>query len=229
MSQVTRRYLLNDIIQPRQGGGYRINEDALNNLTKGIFGPEQISGPALTLDNYLKPLLGKDGKDFVETLKVLNGMVQRELGAAPSDSVRSALTAGEYGAGSNIEGARLLQRLLIAPLTIIGRRINALTNKAAERSRKVIGEMLLDQEVFNRTMAFAKGEESIQQLIRVLTAYGAVHTIDLANELEFYNSETKKLKIPDDPVGEKFPVGTTITRLPKRILDIINEEEATTN
>ena len=85
------------------------------------------------------------------------------------------------------------------------------------------------EEVFNRTMAFAKGEESIQQLIRVLTAYGAVHTIDLANELEFYNSETKKLKIPDDPVGEKFPVGTTITRLPKRILDIINEEEATTN
>ena len=224
VAQVTRRYLLNDIIQPRQGGGYRINEDALNNLTKGIFGPEQISGPALTLDNYLKPLLGKDGDDFVETLRVLNSMVQRELGAAPSESITKTLGAGEYGAGSNIEGARLFQRLIIAPLTITGRRINALTNKAAERSRKVIGKMLLDQELFNRTMAFAKGEENIQQLIRVLTAYGFVHTNDLANELQFYDSETKKLKIPDDPVKEKFPIGGTITEIPFRLIQLFNED-----
>ena len=73
-------------------------------------------------------------------------------------------------------------------------------------------------------MAFAKGEENIQQLIRVLTAYGFVHTNDLANELEFYNSETQKVERPDDPVKEKFPIGGTITEIPFRLIQLFNED-----
>ena len=211
VAQVTKRYLLQDIIQPRRGGGYEINENGLNKLIKEGFGPEDITGPRLTFESFIEPMLGKGGKDFVENLRFLDNLVQRELGAAPSEGVVRALNLGEYPAGSALEGARILQRLLIAPLTQTGRRITAISNSQAERSRKFIGRMLLDEELFNKTVQYAKGRVNTQNFIRFLSSYSLVAAQDLGEELKFYDEIDKKQKTPEDK---------ELLEIPERILNV---------
>ena len=52
--------------------------------------------------------------------------------------------------------------------------ITAISSRQAENSRKFIGRMLLDPELFQRTMQFAQGRESTQKFISFLTSYGMV-------------------------------------------------------
>ena len=212
MAQVTKRYLLDEILKPRQGtgGAFELDDIALNKLLTEGFGPEDVVGPALTFDNFIVPLLGKDGPDFVKNIKILDDMVQRELGALPSEGVVRDLTRGEYGAGANIEGARMLQRLLIAPLTQTGRRITAISNSQANRSREFIGRMLLDPELFEQTMKMAQGVQNTQTFIRFLSAYGFVHARDLGNEMQYYDEIDKTQKTPETPV---LPI-------PERVLEM---------
>jgi len=218
VAQVTKRFLLQDIIKPRQGtgGAYVLDDQALTRLLTEGFGPADIAGPRLTFDNFMIPLLGKEGKDFVKNLKVLNDMVQRELGALPSQGVTRAIKGGDYGAGANLEGARMLQRLLIAPLTQTGRRTSAISGRMAENSRKMIGEMLLDEKLFKETMRMAQGRETTQRFIRFLSAYGLVVTQDLASEMEFYDTEDKAQKTP-----EKKEIIRDMT--PPRVLEMYDE------
>jgi hypothetical protein len=198
VAQVTKRYLMQEMMEPRAGGGFVISPQKLNDLLYKGFGPEDVTGPTLTFDNFVQPLLGKEGKDYVANLKVINEMVQREMGAMPSEGVVRDLTRGEYGAGANIEGIRMLQRLLIAPLTQTGRRITALSNSQANRSRKFIGRMLLDPELFERTASFAKGQQSTQNFIRFLSSYGFVYGEDLGNEMKYYDTVDKAQKTPEN-------------------------------
>ena len=218
VAQVTKRFLLQDIIKPRQGtgGAYVLDDQALTRLLTEGFGPADIAGPRLTFDNFMIPLLGKEGKDFVKNLKVLNDMVQRELGALPSEGVTRAIKGGDYKAGANLEGARMLQRLLIAPLTQTGRRTTAISGRMAENSRKMIGEMLLDEKLFKETMRMAQGRETTQRFIRFLSAYGLVVTQDLASEMEFYDTTEKLQKTP-----EKKEIVRDMT--PSRVLEIYDE------
>ena len=197
MSQVTKRYLIQEMIEPRQGGGFVLSPQKLNDLIYKGFGPEDVVGKQLTFDNFIVPLLGKEGKDYVANLKVINEMVQREIGALPSENVVRDLTRGEYGAGANLEGARMLQRLLIAPLTQTGRRITAISTRQAENSRKLIGRMLLDPELFEQVMRMAQGRESTQKMIRILTSYGMVAANDIGNEMKYYDTTDKAQKTPE--------------------------------
>ena len=125
-------------------------------------------------------------------------MVQKEIGPPISPGVAKELGTGEYGVGSPIEGARMAQRLLIAPLTQLGRRVTALSNKTNYNARRLIGEMLLDPALFNKTMSWARGKTNTQQFIRFLTSYGTTASMDLANEIEFYDVEDKVMRKPED-------------------------------
>ena len=215
VAQVTKRYLLQDIITPRQGGGFQIDAASLNKLLKDGFGPEEVVGPRLTFDSFMIPLLGKkEGKEFVKNLKILNSMVQREIGVPPSEQVAGALARGEYGPGANVEGARMLMRLLIPPLTQMGRRATAITNRQAENSRKFIGRMLLDPELFKRSMAFAQGRENTQKFISFLTSYNMVAVNDIGNEMKYYDTTDKTQKTP-----EKSRV-QDIVPIPERVLEM---------
>ena len=217
VAQVTKRYLLSDIITPRQGGGFQINGASLDKLLKEGFGPEEVVGPRLTFDSFMTPLLGKKaGKEFIENLKILNSMVQREAGVTPSEGIQKVITGGEYIVGNNIEGARMLQRLLIAPLTQTGRRITAISSRQAENSRKFIGRMLLDPELFQRTMQFAQGRESTQKFISFLTSYNMVAANDIGNEMKYYDTEDKVQKTPE----ESDRLQNLTPPVPERILEM---------
>ena len=198
VAQVTKRYILQKMIKPRKGGDYALEADELNKLLTEGFGPTAIVGDRLTFESFMTPLLGKEGPEFVKNLRVLNTMIQRELGAEPSDYIVTAIKSGEYGPGANIEGARFLQRMLIAPLTQTGRRITALTNRFADNSRTVIGEMLLDQDTFNQVMRMMQGRESTKSMIRFFSSYGLVAFQDIGDELQYYDTVDKIQKTPEE-------------------------------
>jgi hypothetical protein len=205
IAQVTKRYVMQNMIKPRRGGGWALEADDLNRLLTDGFGPEDVVGERLTFESFMNPLLGKEGPEFIKNLKVLNSMVQRELGAEPSEKIIKELQAGEYGLGSNIEGARFLQRMLIAPLTQTGRRITALTNRQSNNSKTLLGEMLLDQDVFNRVMNMMRGRESMKSMIRFFTSYGLATgrdpsgTLqDIGDELQYYDTVEKKQRNPEN-------------------------------
>ena len=212
VAQVTKRYLLQDIMSPRAGGGFEINPEGLNRLLKEGFGPAEVTGPRLTFDSFFIPLLGKqDGKELIKNLNVLNSMVQRQVGVKPSEGISRVINAGEYAVGSNIEGARMLQRLLIAPLTQLGRRVGALSTRQAENSRKLIGEMLLDEKLFKEVVRMAEGRETTAKFIRFLTSYGTVAAQDIGSEFEYYNTEEKDQQTP-----EKKPL------IQREVMDLYN-------
>ena len=229
VAQVTKRYLLDEILRSRQGvgGAFELDDQAINKLITEGFGPEEIVGPRLTFDNFMIPLLGKEGPEFVKNFKILNGMIQRELGASPSEQVARELS-GDYVVGNNLQGARMLQKLLIAPLTQLGRRITAISNNQAEASRKLIGQMLLDPKLFKETMKMAQGRQSTQNYIRFLTSYGTVYASNMGDEMRFYDEQ---LKIQANPkskgarrVGDSVIAGqkgvNEIKGIPQRLIDI---------
>ena len=88
--------------------------------------------------------------------------------------------------------------MLIAPLTQTGRRITALTNRFADNSRTVIGEMLLDQDTFNQVMRMMQGRESMKSMIRFFSSYGLVAFQDIGDELQYYDTVDKIQKTPEE-------------------------------
>ena len=202
MAAVTKNYIQNTLLQPKAGSGglFALDGNSLENLLYRDFGPSDIVGKQLTFEEFMVPLLGGDkgAKEYVKNLKILNEMVQREIGPPISPGVARELSTGEYGIGSPIEGARMAQRLLIAPLTKLGRRVTAISNKTNTNARNFIGEMLLNPDLLNKTIFWAQGKTSTQQFIRFLTSYGTTASMDLANEIEFYDVEDKVMRKPED-------------------------------
>ena len=77
-------------------------------------------------------------------------MAQREIGPESVIGTLRASRAEQVEDASPIAGSTMLQRMMIAPLTQLGRRITALTNRVNDRSRKALGNMLLDDELFEK-------------------------------------------------------------------------------
>ena len=226
IAQVTKNYLTKQFLtsQPGIGGRSAIDGAALENLLYGKFGPAGVVGEKLTFENFMVPLLGggAEGKEFVKQLKFLNDMVQREIGPPITAGVAKKLGQGEYGVGSPIEGARMVQRLLIAPLTITGRRITALSARVNNNARELLGRMMQDEELFKEVAFYAQGRTNTQHFIRFLSAYDLVAAQDLASDIAFYSEQEKAQK----ERSETYPNLDKIMRSPKsKIFDPIFEVE----
>ena len=188
VAAVTKRYINQSILKPKQGvaGGVEVDPVALNKLITEGFGPQDVTGPVLTFDNFITPLLGKEGKEYIKLFKTFNNLVQREIGPATSSAAEQAIL--REAPATKIE---YIKKFVIPPLTQFGRRVNAAEKRINEGSKRFIGEMLLDPDLFRMTMNYAEGRVRAQNFIRFLTSYGTVATQDLANDLEDYDTETK--------------------------------------
>ena len=98
-----------------------------------IFDGYSIKGAgsdANTFENVVVPLLGKNGKKYVKNLRVLDEMLQREL-VQP--------TPGSIAAYKELTdpGIAWWKRMLIKPLTQLGRRVTA-TERLAGTNYKVL-------------------------------------------------------------------------------------------
>lgn len=188
IAAVTKRYINQSIIKPKQGlaGGTEIDPQALNRLLTEGFGPLDVTGPVLTFDNFITPLLGKEGKEYIKLFKTFNNLVQREIGPATSSAAEQSIL--REAPATKIE---YIKKFIIPPLTQFGRRVNAAEKRINEGSKRFIGEMLLDPDLFRMTLNYAEGRVRAQNFIRFLTSYGTVATQDLANDLDDYDTETK--------------------------------------
>tara|TARA_R110000764_G_scaffold142246_1_gene230264 strand:- start:48 stop:3656 length:3609 start_codon:yes stop_codon:yes gene_type:complete len=232
VAQVSKRVILQDILKARQGksGLWEFDDQALNDFLTEGFGPKSVSGETLSFDNFYEPLLGKDGPKFFKNLKYMNDMIQRELGAKPSERVASRLNKGDFGEGSNIEGVKFIQRMILSPLSKVSRRTTAISNMAAENSRVLIGKMLMDEELFDRTTRLLQGRENTQRYIRFLYSLNDVHLADIANEMDYYDTQDKEQKTPKRTVKttqqpSALRTDQTITGFSDRVLDVFNGDE----
>jgi hypothetical protein len=188
IAAVTKRYINQSILKPKQGiaGGVEVDPAALNRLLTEGFGPPDVTGPVLTFDNFITPLLGKEGKEYIKLFKTFNNLVQREIGPATSSAAEQSIL--REAPATKIE---YIKKFIIPPLTQFGRRVNAAEKRINEGSKRFIGEMLLDPDLFRMTLNYAEGRVKAQNFIRFLTSYGTVATQDLANDLDDYDIETK--------------------------------------
>ena len=201
VAQTTKAWINNKIFKPSPvGQGTVIDEKALNRLVYGGFGPEEITG--LSFDDFVAPLLGKDGKKFTKNLKIFNNLVQRERGLLGRDPAIERVIKE-----SSTPQTEYLRRFLIPPLTQTGRRLTAAEVLSGEKSRAFVGQMLLDDQLFNQTMKAYQGQITMDAFGRFLTSYSIVEAIDLGNELRYYDTQEKRQ--PKGNLGDTIIETTT--------------------
>ena len=198
LAQVTKRFILQDVLKSRPGtaGAQILDFAALNKLLTEGFGPSELTGKILSFDEYYGPLLGKEAKDFIKTLKTLNSTVQKEAGASTSPRVAAKLTEGDFGAASGLSGLKFVQRMFQSVLSKAGRRTTALAGAEASQGQQIIGRMLLDQDFANRMTRVMEGQVNKQQFIRFATASGLVAMQDLGDEMQYYDTDLKRQQTP---------------------------------
>ena len=211
VATITKRWLTEEILTPVQGraGLFDFDPFALNNLMTKGFGPEDVTGPMLTFDNWILPLLGKEGDEYLKLLKTWNNLVQREVGVEVAEEAiqRSYLKGTE----SSVE---YLKKAVVPPLTQFGRRWTAFEKRLAEQTRAFIGDMLLHPKLFKETLAALQRKKGMDAFIRFLTSWGSVATLDMAEELSLYNEIDKQ-----QPKRKKKPLD--IARdIPSRISEL---------
>ena len=212
VATVFKRQLLDRIMTNKGGGSnWYIDEAALNRLITEGFGPEQISGPRLTFESLVLPMLGReDGKAFAKNLEVLNNMLLRLKGVAPSKSLSEGIDAWRR------QGVikRLFQRIFQSPISVESRRTSVLIRASEGRSRSFIGRMLLDPELFESSMRYAQGRESLQKFITILAAHDSIEARDLGNELKYYDTELKKqTNLREDTTDSRFNIPDRVLQL----------------
>tara|TARA_R110002167_G_scaffold171892_1_gene370024 strand:- start:314 stop:3766 length:3453 start_codon:yes stop_codon:yes gene_type:complete len=215
MASITRRYITQEITQPTVKGLDNVvdfDPQAINKFLTEGFGPEDITGPTLTFDNFILPLLGKGGDDYVKNLKTWNGLIQRELGAEIGDEYVNRHMR-EYTQSST----EYLKKAIVPPLTQFGRRLNAFEKRMSEKGAAFIGEMLRDPGLFDQTLRAVQRRQSMQSFVRFLSSYGTVATADLGEELSLYDDQKLKQSDREKNLGETF------FNIPERVLEI-NED-----
>lgn len=215
MASITRRYITQEITKPTVKGLDNVvdfDPRAVNKFLTEGFGPEDITGPTLTFDNFILPLLGEGGDDYLKYLKTWNGLIQRELGAELGDEYVS-----RHIRESTQSSIEYLKKAVIPPLTQFGRRVTAFEKRMSEKSAAFIGEMLMDPALFKQTLAAVQRRQTIQAYIRFLSSYGTVATADLGEELSLYDDQKLKQSDREKTLGETF------MNIPERVLNIGNE------
>ena len=202
INSVTKNIFLRDFLQLKQGadGAFTVNPQAMNRILNEGFGPEDLS--KLNFDDVFGPLLGKDSEETIKIFRLINTMTQREMGGlGPSESLTAAILNQE--AMKAFPGSKFIQRMIIPPLTQTGRRVTAIDMLVNKRSQAFIGQMVKDPKFGKQVIAAYEGRLTMQAFASFLAAYGGVNGVyfkDMADELTYYDSETKKLKIKQKTV-----------------------------
>ena len=92
-----------------------------------------------------------------------------------------------------------------------------------ENQREVMAEMMLEPKALKRQLDWAQGKIRKDAYIRFLTSWGSVASMDLANELKYYDREDKIQRSPEkklDDIADTYY--DSVTSIPTRILNIEN-------
>ena len=119
---------------------------------------------ANTFENVVVPLLGKNGKKYVKNLRVLDEMLQRELAQATPGSVAAYKELTD-------PGIAWWKRMIIKPLTQLGRRVTAIERTAGTKAEKSLGLILQNEKLLDATIKAVENEATRRTYYKVLTSW----------------------------------------------------------
>ena len=193
IKNLTKTFITKDMLKLKRGGSglWEIEPNALNKILNEGLGPENVLGPRVTFEEVYKDLLGggKEASEYIGNLKLLNNIIMREQGVAPSGAARKALSEKTLA----FPGARFIFRMLIPPLTQKGRRATALNNALNARAGDFMGELIANPKLLDQTIKYTEGKMTAQKYISILSSYSIVSLNDLGNELDHYDEVYKKM------------------------------------
>jgi len=198
VSSITKSWLLNTVMIRDPENVPMLDVDALNNLMTEGFGSKRTGN---TFESFLAPLIGKEGKQYVYNLEILNNISQRQAGMRESET---ALADREI----TLPQTGILERFFIPPLTQTGRRITNLRNMTGDNSTKLLAEMLLDPEKFDKVMKARKRDLTLQEFARYLITNKIISGVSLNSKLSAYADpdENKKFTEPFLPIEETVEI-----------------------
>ena len=216
----TIRWITQNVVVPEAGRASAeriVNYDALVKVISDGFGPEDMVGKQLTFESFIKPLLGKDGDAYMVQFKRWANLVTKEAEGPTDQRATSQALEATQGIWEYV------RKTWIKPLTQFGRRTTAFTKRMGENQREVMAEMMLDPKALKRQLDWAQGKIRKDAYIRFLTSWGSVASMDLANELKYYDREDKIQRSPEkklDDIADTYY--DSVTSIPTRILNIEN-------
>ena len=162
----------------------------LNQLFNEGFAPAGVVGQDLSFKGVYRKLLGDETDSFFNNLEVIRDMAMREYGDLTTDSAaRAAAKEGIVDTGT--EYAR---RFFIPPLTQFGRRMTALDTLIGDRNLRFMGKVMQDEKLFTEYVELITGRKTLNNFIRTLNSYESIYLSDIANTLEYYDTEQKQVK-----------------------------------
>lgn len=166
----------------------------LNQLFNEGFAPAGYVGDDLSFKGVYRRLLGDETDSFFKNLEIIRDMATREYTDLTTGSAARA-AAKEDVVDTGTEYAR---RFFIPPLTQFGRRMTALDNLIGQRNLRFMGKVLSDEKLFNEYVAMLEGRKTLNNFIRTLNSYETTYLNDVANTLEYYDTEEKRVKSSDE-------------------------------
>jgi len=166
----------------------------VNQLFNEGFAPAGYVGDDLSFKGVYRRLLGDETDSFFKNLTVLRDVAMREYGDLTTDS--AARAAAKEGIVDT--GTEYIRRFFIPPLTQFGRRATALDNLIGDRNLRFMGKVLQDEDLFEAYVQVITGRKTLNNFIRLLNSYESVYLNDIANTLEYYDTEEKRVKSADE-------------------------------
>jgi len=190
VSSITKGWLLNTVMIRDPENVPMLDTDALNTLMTEGFGSKRTGN---TFEDFLAPLIGKEGKQYVYNLEILNNITQRQAGMRESEATLADKSLTE-------PQTTFWERLFIAPLTQFGRRVTNLRNMTGDNSARLLAEMLLDPKKFDKVMKTRNRDLNHQEFARYLIANKIISGVALNNKLSSYSDseEDKDFIMPDE-------------------------------
>jgi hypothetical protein len=188
------------------------NLNKLDQLLEGGFGSKDLVGLDLSFDGVYGRLLGDESPKFIKNLKVLRDMATRESDRMTSEVFNRAELAAQLGDPQ----INFLKRMIIPPLTRIGRQTTAIEGSIGQRNQAFLGELLMDEKLFDAYIGAITSRKKINNFIRIANTHHSVMVNDIGNELKYYDPVEKR--------DNRQPLPTRDTlNIPEEIIKAYNQ------
>ena len=160
----------------------------LDSLLNDGFGRKDVVGLDLSFDGVFGRLLGDESPKFVKNLKVLRDMATRESDRMTSEVFNRAELAAQLGDPQ----INFLKRMIIPPLTRIGRQTTAIERSIGQRNQAFLGELLMDDKLFDAYVAAITSRKKLNNFARIAQTHHALVVKDIGNQLKYYDPVEKR-------------------------------------
>ena len=139
-------------------------------------------------------------------------MATRESDRLTSEVFNRAELAAQLGDPQ----INFLKRMIIPPLTRIGRQTTAIERSIGQRNQAFLGELLMDDKLFDAYVAAITSRKKINNFIRVANTHHSVMVNDIGNQLKYYDPVEKR--------DNRQPLPTRDTlNIPEEIIKAYNQ------